>query len=62
MFLIGDRMVDPALAGESILSFLLYLLEGGRGGLLGSQVLPSYWLPLGKPGSWEKGVHTASPE
>ena len=40
MFLVGDRMVDPALAGESIISFLLYLLEEGRSGLLGSQVLP----------------------
>lgn len=59
MFLFSDRMLEPTRAGQSVTVGGLELLYA-RDSLLGSQGVPDYWLPLGKPAKWAKGVQTAS--
>ena len=59
MFLFSYRVLEPTCAGQGIAVRRLELLYA-RDGLLGSQGVPVYWLPLGKPAKWAKGVQTAS--
>jgi len=59
MFLSGYRVLESARAGQRIIVRRLELLVVGNV-ILGSQGVPFYWLPLGKPWKCEKGVQTAS--
>ena len=59
MLLLGDGMLEPTCTGQGIAVSRLELLYV-RDGVRGSQGVPVYWLPLGKPAKWAKGVQTAS--
>ena len=59
MFLFSYRVLESTCTGQGIAVSRLELLYV-RDGVRGSQGVPVYWLPLGKPAKWAKGVQTAS--